>query len=355
MSEYPRLIISLNKIIHNTRIIVDLAKKYDITITGVTKATCADLEIVKSMISGGVKLIGDSRIENLMQIKKLGISEDLILLRTPMLSELDDVIKYADISLNSELEVISKLAEKALSEEKKHRIILMVEMGDLREGILKQDIQNIVKKILGIKGIELFGIGMNLACFGGIIPTENKIKIFNNLVTEIEVNFNHSFKMISGGNSANIPALLNKNHLGKINNLRIGEGILMGTETINRTPIPDTYQNCFILECEIIEYKIKPSKPDGVVGQNAYGERKKFKDLGQIRHAIVAIGRQDVIVDDLIPIDPNVKILGSSSDHVVLNIENNDYKVGDIVRFFVRYGALVNLFTSKYVIKKYVY
>lgn len=351
LSKYPRVIIFLNKIEHNTKIIVKQANKFGIEITGVTKATCANIDVAKVMIAGGVKSIGDSRIENLKQLKKSGILTDLILLRTPMLSELDDVIEYADISLNTELEVISKLNEKALSKKRKHRIIIMIEMGDLREGIMKDDVNDIIKEVLKMKGIKLWGVGMNLACFGGVIPTIEKIKHFSLIVSNIEDYFKYKFEMISGGNSANISGLLKEVDNGRINNLRIGEGILRGLETINRKPIPNTYQDCFTLECEIIECKEKPSKPEGITSQNAYGEIPKFNDIGKIRRAIVAIGRQDVIVEDLIPIDSNVEILGSSSDHIILNLKNTNYRVGDIVRFSMKYGALVNLFTSKYVNK----
>lgn len=355
MGKYPRIKINLKKLKHNAESISTLAKRQDISIFAVTKATCGDLKVAKVLLKGGAKGIGDSRVENIKNLKKAGIKTDFMLLRTPMLSEVEDVLNYADISLNSELSVISKLSKEAKKLGKKHMIILMVEMGDLREGIMKHDLESTIKEILEKhKGVELYGIGMNLACFGGVIPTEDKILEFENLVENLEDKFEINFKIISGGNSANITLLLKNTNHNKINNLRIGEGILLGLETVNRTPIPNTYQDAFILEVEIIELKEKPSIPNGKMSQNAFGEVPRFEDYGIISRGILGIGRQDLIIEDLTPLDPNIRILGGSSDHILLYIKSKKYKVGDVVRFTLNYGALVHLFTSKYVKKDYI-
>jgi len=306
------------------------------------------------MLEGGCIGISDSRIENIKNMKKEGLKTIFMQLRTPMISEIDDVVKYSDISLNTEMKVIQKISEKAQEIRKKHKIILMVEMGDLREGIPIEEVDEVVKKTKKLPGITLYGIGMNLACFGGVVPTEEKIKEFCNTVKKIEERHNIKFEMVSGGNSANIPYLLEKKEKTKINNLRIGEGILLGLETVNRTNIPDTYRDTFILEAEIIEYKHKQSKPYGKITQNAFGKTPEFKDIGKINRAIVAVGKQDTIPEDLIPIDKDIEILGSSSDHIILQIKNNSYNVGDTVKFKLKYGALVNLYTSKYVKKEYI-
>jgi len=306
------------------------------------------------MLEGGVIGIADSRIENIKKMKENGIRTNFMQLRTPMISEVDDVVKHVDISLNTEIKVIEKISKKALEQKKKHKIILMVEMGDLREGIPKENLDQIIKKIQKLKKIELYGIGMNLACLGGATPTQEKIKEFCILVKNIEDKHKIKFQMISGGNSANISGLLEKSEKTKINNLRIGEGILLGVETVNRTPIPDTYQDAFILEAEIIENKLKESKPYGKITQNAFGKIPEFKDVGKINRTILAIGRQDTIIEDLVPLDKNIEILGSSSDHIILHVKNNKYNVGDVVRFRLKYGALLHLFTSKYIQKTYI-
>ncbi|MEF8847785.1 MAG: alanine/ornithine racemase family PLP-dependent enzyme [Candidatus Thermoplasmatota archaeon] len=353
MTKYPRLKVNLEKIKHNAKRISKKASEFNIDIAGVTKATCGDPKVANAMKEGGVNYIADSRIENIKKLRKSEFSKPLILLRTPMLSEIKKVVEFADISLNSEIPVIRELSNQSKKHGFKHKIILMVEMGDLREGINKKEIFGFIEKILKFEGIEIYGIGMNLACFGGVIPTEKKEEEICRITEEIEKKFDINFKMISGGNSANIPLLFKKTSPTKINNYRIGEGILLGLETVNRKPISSTFQDAFILEAEIIELKRKPSVPKGEISQNAFGEKPDFQDKGKIDHGIVAIGRQDVIVEDLTPCDKNIEIIGSSSDHIILDIKKGDYEVGDIVRFNLKYGALVHLYTSKYVGKCY--
>jgi predicted amino acid racemase len=306
------------------------------------------------MLKGGAVSLGESRIENIIRLKEGGIKTDMMLLRTPMPSEIKDVINHADISLNSEIAVIKGLSDMAKEKGKIHKILLMLEMGELREGVNRENLDYLIDTILDYKGIHLYGLGMNLACLVGLIPTKEKIDEFENIVLSVEDRFGIQFEMVGGGNSANIPQLLKDVNHKRINNLRIGEGILLGLETVNRTPIPNTFQDSFILESEIIELKEKASVPEGKISQNAYGESPEFVDMGLIKRGLLAIGRQDVIVDGLYPIDENITILGSSSDHIAVHIDSSEYKVGEIVSFRMNYGALVSLFTSHYVKKVFL-
>ena len=351
MDIYPKLSIDLSKIEHNTRTISNLASKQEIQITGVTKCCCGDVRVAEAMLRGGATSIGDSRIDNLRQLRESGIDTELILLRTPMLSKAREVVKYSDISLNSELSVISKLSAEALKNSKTHRVVLMVEMGDLREGVPIEQLETTIERAKKLEGIELYGLGMNLACYGGVVPTVEKIHEFSDIVSGMENKFDLNFELVSGGNSANIPLLINDSTPTRINNLRIGEGILLGLETVNRTPIPNTYQDAFILEAEIIELNEKPSIPEGELSQNAFGETPEFEDLGKIRRGILAIGRQDVIIEGLRPLDDKISILGSSSDHIIFQVNSDAYKVGDVLKFQMDYGGLLHLCTSKYVDK----
>jgi predicted amino acid racemase len=278
-----------------------------------------------------------------------------MLLRTPMLSEVKEVVKYSDISLNSDMLVLNQLSNESKKIGDVHRVIIMIEMGDLREGVPQNRLDHLLFKASKLKGIEICGLGMNLACYGGIVPTKEKLIEFSELVDKLEQELKISFQIISGGNSANIPLLLNSKRITRVNNLRIGEGILLGLETVYRTPIPGTYQDAFILEAEIIELNEKHSVPDGEISQNAFGEIPVFEDKGIIKRGILAVGRQDVIIEGLKPLDNNVKILGSSSDHIIFQIKSNDYNVGSILEFQMDYGGLLHLFTSQYINKEYKY
>lgn len=353
--KYPCLRIDLAKIEQNVKTLVNLANHHDITITGVTKACCGDPLVANAMLKGGVRSLGDSRIQNIIRLKQAGIKEDIMLLRTPMLSEVKMVVEYADISLNSEMTVLQKLSQEAQRKGGTHRVILMLEMGERREGFLEQELDSIIKKTLTLKGIDLYGLGINLACLTGVVPTEKKMQEFDRVVERIEDKLGRSLEMVGGGNSANIPLLLNNYHFSKTNNLRIGEGILLGLETVTRNPIPGTYQDAFILEGELIELKDKPSLPDGKLSQNAYGETPTFEDVGVMHRGLVALGRQDVIVEGLKPLSKGTSMVASSSDHIALSIDcgEEEFHVGDTVCFRMDYGSLVSAFTSPYVRKIY--
>ncbi len=331
----------------------ELARASGIEVTGVNKATCGNPLVAKAMLAGGVTSIGDSRIENIKTMRSSGIKTTYVLLRSPMKSEARSVVEHVDTSLNTELEVIRELSAHALNLKKVHSVILMVEMGDLREGILPEDLPDTTREVLGMEGIELRGFGLNLACFGGVVPTSDKMNRFSNIVKEVKDNTGYKAKILSGGNSANVPLLLLKGDPSPVNNLRIGEAILLGLETVNRTLIPGTERDAFILQAELIEVKRKPSVPSGTISQNAFGETPDFEDIGTITRGIVGLGRQDVIVEDLEPLMKGIGILGSSSDHIILKLDG-EHKVGDVIEFRLNYGALVHSFTSQYVNKEYL-
>lgn len=353
MSNFPQLHINLKKIRQNTKTIVSLAQRSGIEIIGVTKATCGDPQVGQAMLDGGTTGLADSRISNIKRLKSMHPTVSCMLLRSPMLSEIPNVIRHADSSINTELEVLKALANEAEKQQQTHHVLLMVEFGERREGINHEELQSILSFVQSQSCLHLLGIGMNLTCFSGVIPSEKKIKDFVKFIDQIEVEMNVQFDKVSGGNTANIPRLAKKKHKTRINQLRVGEGILLGVETIDRSPIEHTHQDAFVLEAELIEVKDKPSVPDGELTENAFGEKPVFEDKGIITRGIAAVGMQDVIIDDLQPCDRDVRILGGSSDHLLLQLPKKKYSVGDTVTFIPKYGALVHLCTSPYVHKTY--
>ena len=319
---------------------------------GVSKATLGEPLVAKAMIQGGVKFIADSRLENIQKMKEAGISIPFVLLRTA-LSQAESVVRDVDISLNTEIDVIRALSRYAKAQKKNHKIILMVEMGDLREGIAPIDLPLLVKTTLALPNIQIAGIGTNLACYGGIKPDARIMNNLSKIAESIERDFQISLEIVSGGNSANYKWLQSTKNVGRINNLRIGESILLGHETINHERIPGLHTDAFKLVAEVIELKNKPSLPFGEISKNAFGEVPVFIDRGIRQRAIIALGRQDVLVSGLEP-EANLEILGSSSDHLILDSQNSDIKVGDEVNFALDYGSLLSAMTSPYVKKQFV-
>lgn len=348
---YPALKINLEKLEHNTKLLSDKCSQHGIKIAAVTKVFCCLPQVAEALVRGGASYFADSRIENLKKIKHLDVPK--ILLRIPMLSQVEDVLEYADISLNSEYTVIKALSDAALKKGKVHDIILMVDLGDLREGVWMEDAVDYAGKLLELKGINLKGIGTNLTCYGAVIPKEDNLGRLVEIAKNIEEKYNIKLDIISGGNSSSL-YLLDKSSIPKgINNLRLGESIVLGNETAYGNRIEGTFNDCFVFSAEIVELKEKRSIPIGEIGMDAFGNKPFFEDKGIRKRAILSVGKQDVHPDGLTPLDDKLIILGASSDHTIVDItdSSNNYALGDTIDFLLDYGALLGLSTSEYINK----
>jgi predicted amino acid racemase len=226
----------------------------------------------------------------------------------------------------------------------------MVELGDLREGIMPDDLIALVGETLCLPNIALKGIGTNLACRCGVSPDTRNMAVLSALANLIEATFDLKLEIVSGGNSANLEWALSGTETGRINNLRLGEAILLGCETLHRQPIEGLFTDALTLVAEVIETKIKPSQPSGTIAQTAFGEAEPVIDRGQVSQSILAIGRQDVDPDGLLPPD-GIEIMGASSDHLILVSGHCNLPVGSEVAFQLNYSALVQAMTSPFVTK----
>ena len=349
----PYLTISLDKIEHNTRTIVSLFQAHGIAVTGVTKGVCGQPDVAKAMLCGGVSSIGDSRLENIYRLRLGGVQTTYMLLRIPPLSEVEEVVENVNVSLNSELPVLERLSKTACRHGKVHDVILMVELGDLREGIRSADFPWFVKRARKLPGIRIRGIGTNLACFGGVVPTQENMSLLVTLAGEVEKVMESQLTWISGINSSGLELLTSGNMPRQINHARIGEAILLGRETIHRKPWPQTYQDAFLLHAEILELKKKPSLPIGTREEDAFGEFPDFADRGDIVRALLNVGREDVAFRGMTPLEPGVKILGASSGYLAVDVTqaSRSFQVGDVLSFSLNYAALLRAFTSEYVKK----
>lgn len=348
---YPKMTINLTYYKDNVRYMTQLLKRQGIRLVPVTKVFRAAEALVDILNQADIDMIADSRI---MNFKEMKTDKQKMLLRIPMISEIEDVIRYTDVSLNSELEVIEALNKEARRQKKIHQIILMYDIGDLREGIYyKADDVSWLLRIKALKNIKLLGIGTNLTCYGAVIPTQKTYKKLFEIKERVERIIGYELKVISGGNSSSLPLVMDEKLPSFINQLRMGEALVLGRETAYGKDIIGMHQDVFTLDAEIIELKMKPSKPEGKIGVDAFGHRVRFTDRGMIRRAILAIGKQDIALDQLKP-PSGVTILGSSSDHLIVELENENYKVGDQVHFGLTYGGILSLMTSPYVEKNYV-
>ena len=346
----PRLTTNLHAIHHNASTLVTQLQPLSIEVCGVTKATLGDPEVAKQLIDAGTTSLGESRIENVERLRHAGITHPIMLIRSPMPSQVARVVAHADISLNTELGVIEALSLEALSQDRQHGVILMVELGDLREGIMLEDVEAVLRAVRQLPGIYVKGIGTNLACQSGVIPDNTNMSQLSDLVDSLESSLDMELEIISGGNSANLVwAFGVDSHIGRINHLRLGESILLGRETVHRSHIEGLKDNAFTLTAEVIESNTKPANPWGLRGENAFGEEHPRQHReGLVHRVIVALGRQDTDPSGLTAPE-GFTIIGSSSDHLVLESLDEEVSVGQELSFAVNYAALLAAMTSPFV------
>lgn len=352
---YPRLEIDIKKLRENTRILCDKCHKKNLQVAVVTKSYCAIQSVVEEIAKEDIDYLADSRIQNLKNLQNIDLLK--ILIRIPMISELEEVVKYADISFHSELLVINRLNDIAKSKNTIHKIVLMIDLGDLREGCFyDEEIYYNVEKILELGNLELIGLATNLTCYGAVLPSKDNLGRLASIASEIRKKYHLNLDFISGGNSSSLYLLDNEEMPKDITNLRLGEAIVFGRETAYGKKIDNTNEDVFKLVCEIIEIKKKSSLPIGEIGVDAFGNKPHYEDKGIMKRAIVGIGKQDIDISSVMPCDKKIDILGASSDHMILDITNSekDYKVGDTVEFLLEYGGLLSASTSKYVYKKII-
>jgi len=353
----PKLIIDLKKLRHNAEFLVDLCRKNNITLTTVTKVFCADEKMVAELLLAGVDYLADSRLENIANYPKCSPCER-ILLRLPSPQIATQVVLGSDFSLVSEMLTLQALAEQAAYHQKQHGVILMIDLGDLREGVYHADMERIYEIcdfLFAQSHLYFKGIGANLTCYGSVIPNEQNMMKLCEIAENIEKKYEIEDIMVSGGNSSSLNMLADGRMPAKINNLRLGESIVCGLETAYGKPFGGLVQDVVILEATVIEIAKKPSMPEGETNINAFGETVKYIDSGEHLRAILAVGRQDTNYEGLTPRDEDVFIIGASSDHLIADITNaKQLQVGDTLTFSLSYGAILAGFTSKYVDREYI-
>ncbi|MCL6590286.1 MAG: alanine racemase [Firmicutes bacterium] len=349
MTRQPRVLIHLAKLAHNLRTIASRAAQAGIKITGVLKGTAGDPEIARTLIEAGLDSIGDSRIENLRKLKDYRRIERMMV-RLPARSRLAEVTAIASCSLNAETEILRELNEVAGG---CHQVILMVDLGDLREGVAPADLLELGRYCRKLRRISVVGLGANFSCFAGVIPTVSKLEQLTLLARELQTCLHLPIRWVSGGNSSSLALLYQGTIPPGINHLRIGEGILAGKETLTGQGLPDLYQDAFILEAEVVQCQWKPARPEGEIGLDAFGRVPKLAPVPDGMRLLLNIGHQDTPLTGLKPLDPEITVLGGSSDYLVAACPRK-LKPGQTVSFIPNYWSILGLMTSPYVSRTYV-
>jgi ornithine racemase len=297
--------------------------------------------------------LGESRLENAERHRAAGQTAPIWLLRAPVPELADEAVRLTDISLASELDTVLALERASARQGRRHGIVAMVDLGDLREGMMTAELPAFVEAVERLTHIDLLGVGVNLTCYGAIVPDEDNLGRLAASAATVERQIGRPLRYVSGGNSGSIGMVVAGRMPAAVNTLRIGETIVLGVDTLTRRPALDLHLDAITVTAPVIECKVKPSLPWGRVAQDAFGERPVSTDRGERRRAICALGRQDAPPEGLRPIDSRIEVLGASSDHLILDVEalERPPALGEGLAFVPNYAATLQLFTSPYVRK----
>ncbi len=269
----------------------------------------------------------------------------ITLLRTPMLSQTTRVVELCDRSCNTEPAVLEALSAAAVALGVVHEVMLMVELGDLREGVMPDDLVGVAELTQDLPNLRLVGVGANLACRSGVVPGAANMAELSSLATRVEHATGEALRVVSGGNSANLGWALGTAAIGRVNDLRLGEAVLLGVDPVERRPIDGLRCDAVTLHAEVIESGTKPSLPWGTTAQTAFGERPLVVDRGAVVQTIVALGRQDTDTTDLHE-PPGMAIVASSSDHLITWTDQR-IAPGTEVVFRPGYAAVLRAVSSR--------
>ncbi|PLW97270.1 MAG: amino-acid racemase [Marinilabiliales bacterium] len=325
----------------------------------VTKMLCGNKDFLKELLSMGVNEVHDSRISNLKTIKSIKPNVQTVYIKPPAKRVIKSLIKFADVSFNTEFETIKLISDEAERQGKIHKIIIMVEMGDLREGVLGNELIDFYADIFKLPNIEVIGLGTNLNCLSGVMPSHDKLIQLSLYKQLIEIKFQKKIKWVTAGSSITMPLLLKKMVPAGNNHFRIGETLYFGNNLVTGKTIKGMKSDVFKLFAQIIELNDKPKVPIGELGTNVAGESLEFddKDLGKTSfRAIIDLGLLDIELKNITPFDKTIEFAGASSDMIVMDLGQNKrkYKVGDFISFRLNYMGALSILNSNYIDKKVI-
>ncbi len=349
MRQYPQLEFDLDKLGSNAREVISRCHAKNIRVCGVIKGADGLPEVARVLRSCGADELGTSRLEQVAKCREAGIDAPWLLIRIPALTELPEVVALCDTSLQSEWATMAALEAECARQGKTHRVIVMTDLGDLREGYWdKDELSDVCVRVeRALPHVHLAGIGVNLTCYGSTKPTPEKMRELVSLRQGIEARIGRKLEVTSGGATSSFTLV----HWGTmpegVDHLRIGEGILLGKDLQVDWGIRDMdylHMDALTLRAEVIEVKDKPTYPIGEFAIDAFGRKPVYVDRGIRRRAILALGRADVgELESLIPREPGMTVIGGSSDHCIVDVEDcpRRLNIGDIVEFSLCYSHML--------------
>ena len=353
----PILEFDLKKIKENAAKLKKQCDKYGIMPSMAVKGVKSAYEIIETVMEAGITHFGDSRIMNIRRLKERHPEVYMMLIRTPAPQEAEEVVRWCDSSIHSEAETVMAISEAARALGKVHDIYLDIDVGDIRDGIFgTEQLDEFMDQVVGLPGINFLGVLANVGCVGSVMPDRNNTQQLADCKDYLNRKYGLNIKYVSFGGTVAYQMIVDGQMPEGVNEFRFGEAVFFGEDTTGNRDLEGFHKDAVIFAAPVVEVRKKPSVPIGQLGLDACGNVGVYIDRGIRKRVILAAGKQDVDCRALTLIDPGMIYIGSSSDHIIVDVEEaeSEVKLGDYIRFRCGYMAMLSASTSEFVEKVYL-
>lgn len=345
------LLIRISDLRHNICFVQNLCAGNAVQLVVVAKGCNGFLPLLRLFHECGVKELAMSKVGDAIKAEPF-LSNPPMFLSVPAPQQADSIIRHFGSSLNSEFTTIQALGEAAKRNGRSHGVILMVDIGDRREGVIPEDLMPLVISILDLRNpfIKILGIGATLGCCCGTLPDRDNMEILVQLAEEMERQGGIPVQSVSLGGSVILPWLESGTLPTRINQVRIGEAILLG----NIPTIDKLHQGLssrgFVLRGTVLEVKKRPSLPAGIQGKDVLGRKLSFVDRGPRLRCLVDFGLVDTYPRGLKSELAGLEFVNSNSDYTIFDITEVDphLRPGETIDFTLNYQSLIRALHSQH-------
>lgn len=340
----PRVTIDLDAVGDATRRLTDALHVRGLRLNGVTKCVDGEPAVGRAMLAAGASGLADSRVPSLARLAAHGLGP-LTLIRAPQADELEAAARVADRVLLCDPDAARALGELARS--RPVEVLLTVDLGDRREGVLPDLAPTVAAELTGLAGVDLVGIAVNFACLSGQLPSRALFRQAEDILAEVAGRCVAGPLLSLGGTCV-------LQHLDGYaprfaTEVRSGGGPIYGYDFVGDRGLAGLRRTDPVLTAAVLECFRKPPAPTGAAGLDAFGHVPEVRlPREDAWYALLAVGRRDIEPAGMRPLLPGASLAGATSDVSVL-ITPERLHPGDEVRFALHYDALVRAVTSPFV------
>jgi predicted amino acid racemase len=274
----------------------------------------------------------------------------LMMLQLPDLDQVAVIKDTSDIWLVSDPAHARMIATVAKQQRQIQELILMVDVGNHREGVIPELTVATAAAIMENEGVSLIGLGTTVGCYCGYKAGLADMEYLVDIAIEAEAQLGCRFDTLSVGSGSMLLELAEQGEMpDRINQLRIGAAVLVGEEPPTRRAIPGLFQDAFIFQGKVLETSLKPSTPEGSIGTDAFGNKIVFEHQGLRRLCILNFGLLDVDSYDLTPLTEGLRIIAAASNYTICDTTDCDLQpaIGDTVEFRMAYSSMARAMVSR--------